>query len=223
MGAVQAVADIKAQGAFDTSGANVTDETIRTWLDAKHREMLVRAKFRKELVELGPTVAGQQGYDIPDRVSEITALQVGGSAEWTRLKIEDFWALLAQQAALTGGSVGAYAETRTTATSLSGAGNAQVALYPTPTAAGLSITALCVVIPSALTIVPDSSLVVPADFYQPLISGAIGMGLERTDARFDISAGFNAQFEQGVQLLKRRSLTRVGQGPVQFRVAGTHF
>lgn len=211
------VTAVKVQGGFDTSGANVTDAVILSWVNAKYREMVARSKFLKASIDLGPTVAADATYDVPETVAEILALRVDGSAEYTRVGHEDMWALRAGSSALTSSDQTAYAPQFTAG------GTAQVELYPTPGTAGLEISALVVSLPSALTTVPDTTPIVPADYHEAIVGAAIAMGLERQDGRFDLSAGFNAAFEAAIGLLKRRAVTRVGQGPVQFKVAGVHF
>lgn len=221
--ASEMVAAVKGQVGFDTSGANVSDATVLSWLNAKYREFCARSKFLKVTGDLGPTVAGTAKYDIDAGIVEILALRVGDLEEAVRVGHEDMWALRAGTASLSGSSRVAYAPQFTSG------GQAQVEIYPTPTegsplsADGEAIEVLYVALPAALTTSPDAEPVIPADFHEAIVQGAVAMGLERTDARFDLSAGFNAQFEAAIALCKRRATTRVGQGPTQFKVAGVHF
>lgn len=211
------VAAVTTQAAFDTSGSNVTPATILSWINEKHREICVRSKYLKETLELGPTVAATPTYAIPTAVAEIRALRLGTASEYLRVNVEQMWALRAVNATLTGPEQGAYAP------AFSSGGVQSVEIFPTPTASGTSISALVVAIPPDLTTAPDTAPSIPQDFHEAVVNGAIGMGYLRTDARADLAAPYMADFEAKVALLKRRAVARVGQGPVQFPVAGVHF
>lgn len=215
--ASEMVTAVKTQAAFDTSGVNVTDATVLSWLNAKYREFVSRTKWLKETLELGPTVVGQATYTIPDTVVEIRALRLGTDAEALRVNVEGMWALLDSMSFLSGPENTAYAP------AFDSTGAQAVQIYPTPTTAGISITALVVALPSALTVSPDTTPVIPIDFHEAIVSGAIGMGYQRTDARADLAAPYVGEFEAAIDRLKRRAVARVGQGPVRFPVAGRDF
>lgn len=211
------VAAVKTQAAFDTSGLNVTDATVLSWLNARYREFVARTKWLKETIELGPTVVNQATYTIPDTVVEIRALRLGTKSESLRVNVEGMWALIDTIAFLSGPETTAYAP------AFDASGAQAVQIYPTPTTAGTSITALVVALPTALTAAPDTTPVIPIDFHECIVSGAIGMGYQRTDARADLAASYVAEFEAAIDRLKRRSTARVGQGPVRFPVSGRDF
>lgn len=218
--ASEMVTAVKNQGGFDTSGANVTDATILSWLNAKYYELCARTKFTKALVEIGPTVLGNPDYTLLTTITELTKLRVGTSKPALRVSLDEMWELQGGTSFLPAGKTHAYAPSFEP---VGGDLGQRVTIYPTPTSSGEEITALAVVLPSPITTSPDSTPLVPVDFHEAIVAGALAVGLERTDGRFDVSAGFNAQFESAVALLKRRAVTRVGQGATQFKVAGVHF
>ena len=215
--ASEMVSAVKTQAAFDTSGSNVTDATVLSWLNFKYRDFCVQAGWFKEIIEIGPTVANVATYTIPAAVSEIKAMQIGGQPEALRVSVEQMWALRSASAWLTEPVNGAYAP------SFDAAGAQAVGIFPTPTAAGTSLQALVISMPADLTTSPDTTPVIPLDFHEQIVNGAIAMGYLRTDARADLAAPYDAMFEAALQRLKRRAIVRVGQGPVQFPVRGTHF
>lgn len=213
MTGAELLAAVKSQGAFDASSGNVSDVTVLSWVNARYRELCVQAKWLKAVVELGPTVAGVATYVLPDNVSEITALQIGGAGEATRLKAEELWTLKAGNGSLDGWPRQAYAPTFSTDGS-----QQQVEVWPAPAEAGVAVQALAVLVPADLTL--EASPVVPRDFQDAIVDGAIGLGYLRSDGRADLAAPFEAKFDVAVQRLRRRATTRVGQGPVQIRVVG---
>lgn len=215
--ASEMVTAVKTQAAFDTSGVNVTDATILSWLNARYRTFVSQTKWLKQVIELGPTVVSTRTYAIPDTVAEIRALELGSEGEALRVNVEGMWALRAKTAWLSGPEVTAYAP------SFDAAGAQSVEIYPTPTTAGVTISALVAALPSALTTSPDLTPVIPIDFHEAIVSGAIAMGYLRTDARADLAAPYETEFTQAIALLKRRATARVGQGPVRFPIAGRDF
>lgn len=214
--ASEMVAAVKLEGSFDTSGSNQSDATLLSWINQLYRRLAIQSGYVKAVVELGPTVAGQAVYALPATVAEVTALRVGATREWTRTNAEGMWDLQAGTAAVVGAD-GAFAP------SFDADGAQGVTIHPTPATSGLAVSALAVLIPALLTTSPDTTPVVPEDFHQDIVSAAISFGHARIDGRNDLAVPAEQRFAAAVQLLKRRSKTRVGRGPVQLRVAGVHF
>lgn len=210
--ASEMVTAIRSQGGFDTTSSQTTDAVLLSWVNAKYAEMVADAKWSRAVLELGPTVAGTSQYLIPDRVTDIRTLRVGGSRPWSLANLEGLWDLQAAVSTLDSGVPGVFVA------NWQADGDAVVELSPTPTTDGLAIEAQCSVLPDDLTTVPDTTPKVPADVHQAIVDGAIGLGLGRVYERHDAAVPYEQNFQDAIQKLMRRSKSRVGSGPMQFPV-----
>jgi hypothetical protein len=210
--ASEMVTAVKREGGFDTQGANIDDATILSWLNEAYRRLVGESKWRKATRELGPTVAGEGQYALGDDVTDVAALQVAGSGPWLRVSQTDLWEITVGTRSFSGAGV--------FAPDYQADGTAVVELYPPPSTAGLPISALAAVLPSALTTSPDTSPAVPADLHQSIVDGAIGIGLHRIYERHDAAAPYDARLDGAVQKLERRGNSRVGSGPARAKIWG---
>ena len=215
------VTAVLTQGGFDSTSSATSQAVALSWLEARYQEMCAESGYTQAIRELGPTVADQSEYALPDSVTRVIALSVGASRPWTPVKLEDLWALSAGTARLEGGMIGAFAETWSEETA--DAGTEKVKLYPAPTEAALDVLAICVVSPPALSLSANTAPRVPTDFHEYIVDGAIAMGLRRDDSREDEAAPYEARFKDATGRLGMRRRKRVGRGPIQGRVASVHF
>ena len=217
------VAAVLTQGGFDSTSSATSQAVALSWLEARYQEMCAESGYTQAIRELGPTVAEQSEYALPDSVTRVIGLQVGGSRPWTPVKLEDLWALSAGTARMEEGMVGAFAETWSESSTSTEEGVESVKLYPVPGEADLDVSAICVVAPPPLSMSDNTAPRVPADFHEYIVDGAIAMGLRRDDSREDEAAPYEARFKDAIGRLGMRRRKRVGRGPIQGRVASVHF
>ena len=221
---LQAAIDaVTKEGGFESSSTATPDATIRGWINEAVQTALARSLYRKAQVDLGPTVVGQDTYDLPDNVVRVRALRVGSSRPYMALQsIEDLWGLQGGDFSVYPGAFfgefeedGAVPVTEDT--------DPQVTVFPAPTAAGLSIPAVCAITLEAeidaTTNAATFVLPLPADLVRPIaVDGAIGIGLERVENRPDLASGFNAKYADAVGELGKRANNRVAGRGAQLRL-----
>lgn len=212
MGRVQdLVDDVRTQGAFDT-----TDPVILRALTRRHRKMVVRSRIRRATLEIGPTVANDNSYVLPAHVAEVLEVTVNGMT-WGRGRHSDL-AAGAQGWILLSGPGGLVAPDEDTD------GARSLALYPTPTEAGLSIKVHATLKPTLdLSVSDDTTLLIPDDYDEALLAGGISalMLSNIGDFRADIARDFEQQFVTGCDELRRDVAKQYrGSGPAQIRVQG---
>ncbi len=214
------IAAVRDQGGFDNTSLATSQAVILSWLNARYRELVAESGFLRGTRELGPTVAGQAEYALPDSVVRVVRLRVGSLRPFAAMQVDDLWLLQGGNATLESGVDGAFAP------SWSADGTENVMIYPTPSSEadvtlgdGESIDAVCVVLPDPLA-AGDSGPVVPEDFHEAIVDGAISLGLLRDDGSAGLAQPFEERFQAAIVRLKKRATARVGKGPVQARVAG---
>jgi hypothetical protein len=208
--ASEIVAAVVAEGGFDTTSSQTPAATVLSWVNAKYRQMVADSKWRKAVISLGPTVAGQSQYAVPDNVVDLRTIRVNGSRTWALASIEGLWGLQASDLALSSDAVGAFASSDTAA------GGQVIELYPAPDTSGYAIDGMAALLPTDLAL--TDTPIVPADLHQALVDGAIGMGMGRVFERHDAEAVYEQRFQDGVQKLMRRTKSRIGSGPMTFPV-----
>lgn len=209
----QLVARVLNEGGFDTD-----EPTVLGWLTVRQRLMCSRSACFRKTLELGPTLAGQRDYPVPDEVVEILEVLVAsypyqsgrhtdlgaGARGYIRLRGEGGLATRDDDAS----------------------GNESIALFPTPSQGsapepGSPLSVLAVCRPPDLSMADNTTLKVPGEYVDGLVAGAIATGLLRLEKRQDLAAPFDAQFESACSELERQVNDRFAQsGPAQIRVAG---
>ena len=210
MATVQSLIDaVRSEARFD-----VTDTQALTWLDRRHKSMVVRAKALRKTASL-TTVANQRDYALPADVVEISEITVDG-LPYGRGTHSDLsygaqgWVVLS--------GIGGV-----TASEEDSSGAPEIALYPTPTEAGQEILVRGVFRPSSLAVGQDSTIVVPDEFLDALISGAIATGLKRQEFRPDLAQSFEQEFTDASEEYRRRISRRYrGGGPATIRIQGVN-
>lgn len=201
----QLVSDVKVEGNFD-----VTDAQALRWLTLRHELMCSRSRCYRKVSVIGTTVAGQQAYPLPATVVDVTEVVIDGM-RYGKMRHSDisdanggFLVLLGDGGVWTGDE--------------DSAGLELVALYPIPDTAGLNIQVRGAYLPPALDTADDTTLKIPADFREQLVSGAIAIGLDRTEQRPDLATTMEGRFSQGCEELRLRVLKKLrGQGPSEIR------
>lgn len=214
------IAAVRDQGGFDNTSLATSQAVILSWLNARYRELAAESGFIRGVRNLGPTVAGQREYDLPDSVVRVVRLRVGSLRPFAPMQVDDLWLLHTGAATLESGLDGAFAPT------WSDEGVEKVMIYPEPSAeedqslgVDEEIEAVCVMLPTALA-TGDTGPGVPDDFHEAIVDGAISMGLLRDDGSAAMAQAFEEKFQAAIVRLKKRATSRVGKGPVQARVSG---
>lgn len=207
---VAAVAD---QGGFDSRATGSSTSDIGGWINEAYRKMAVRARWRKAQVELAVTVADQAEYALSDDVLDIIEGITVDGAPYASTGQETLWRLKNGDASVDSGVwAGDYTDT----------GAQQIELYPAPDEDGLSIQALALLAPSVLEADGDTPIV-PVDFHDAIVDGAIATGLRRIDERLAEADSFEARFREEIETLRRRGNMKLSSGPVRAQVVGYHF
>jgi hypothetical protein len=206
------------EGGFDTRTGAVSRETVKGWINDRLRTLAAESGYLRSAVELGPSVADQAQYVVPDNVTDIRRLHVSG-VPYFRDSIDRIFEARAFGGVMSNGYGGVFAP------GFSTGGQHVVELWPTPSSTGLTISALCTVTATALDAGTDTPAV-PEEFHPALKAGAIATGLRLIYERHDDADRWEREFSDAgsgrgaVQLLKRRSNSRVGSGPMFARVVG---
>jgi len=212
----QLVAQVLEEGQFDATNA----QALR-WLTVRQRQMCRRSKSYRKTLSLGPTAQGVATYALPDEVVEILMVEVGGYV-YGHLRHQDppegafGWVWIGG----TGGLAGRQD---------SSAGVQQLWLYPTPDAGGatpppgatISVWAVCR--PPDLSETSPEGLVIPGEYMDALVSGAIATALLRTEDRPDLASNHETIFLNAcTELLQQSNRRYRGVGPAQIRVVGVN-
>lgn len=101
-------------------------------------------------------------------------------------------------------------------------GTAQIVLGSAPDTTGTPITALCALAPPPL--VSDTDVpIVPGDFHDALVDGAIGTGMRRVEERIQEADSYDARFLDETEKLRRRGNMRLKSGPAILQVEGYRY
>jgi hypothetical protein len=172
------------------------------------------------MLSLGPTVSEQAAYTVPAEVVEILYVEVDGKP-YGHLRHQDpaegalGWIWL--------GGTGGIAGRQDTA-----GGEQQLQIYPVPKPGGplepgkpLNVWAVCR--PPDLLETDNTTLVIPGEYADALVGGAIATGLVRTEDRPDLAGAYEQMFTAACAELAQQSNRRFrGLGPAQIRVIGVN-
>lgn len=213
MNFAELVAAVMDQGGFDETATGSTEDEVKEWINSAYRRMVVRSKWRKAQVELGETVADQAEYALPAGVEDIEEGILVGGEPWHPVGQKALWHLKYGNASASGGVWAAdYSED----------GSVQIELYPAPETSGVVISALGVLAPPVLED-SDDTPIVPSDFHDAIIDGAVATGLRRIDERIGEADSFDMRFVGEIENLRRRGNARLSTGPAVMQVQGYQF
>lgn len=222
----EALALIQSQGGFDPSVAQTSDTLMRSWLSTAVAEAVAEARWLKQRREFGPTVIGISEYTVDTDVIWVKSLRVGVSRPWARTTLEDLWVAEADPGAvyLTDRTVGAFAPVWESESAQDVDDVPKlVKIWPTPTAAGLAITAVCAVSHKPIVAATSAAyqLQLPDDLAQKIaVDGAVAIGVQRVHERADLAAPYLARYADGKALLKARANSLIGGGVRYARIRG---
>jgi hypothetical protein len=216
------MAKVTGEGGFDTSAADVTPATVLGWINEQYRAMVAAAEWLRGDVTLGPSVAGQGRYSLPDAVVQVSRIAVNGGNRWKRVDEEELYDLSQGASRLYGDVVGVYAEVADLSVTPA---VQKIELWPAPSSSGLTISALCSQLPPDLTAPAvnagaESTPLVPVDVHEHLADGAIGLGFMRVLSRADLATPFLQKYQAGTAMLVKRRRSRAQEGVWQASVGG---
>lgn len=212
-GAVGGVVAELVNAVIEDAEFDATPEQALRWLNTRQKKMTARSGCYRKTLALGNTVSGQAVYALPAGVVRVLQVTVG-TFPYIEARHDDFARLGARWEIIwgEGGVVGR---------DDSASGVAQLHIAPTPGDAARSISVYAIMLAPDLMIGNDSTLVVPADYYDGLISGAIATGSERTEARYDIAQAGEAKYDAACRELSTATARRFRPvGQQKARVSG---
>ena len=203
------ISSVKSEASFD-----VSDATALSWLNRRHKAMVSRARALRYTASL-TSVANQRDYALPANVVEIDEVSVNGLPYG--MGIHRDLAMGAQGYLILGGVGGLVVSEE------SSSGAPEIAIYPTPTEAGLSIQVRAIWYPADLSTSDNSTLIVPDAYIDALIAGAVATGLKRVENRPDLAQPMEQEFNDACEEWRRQVSRRYrGAGPYQIRVIGVN-
>lgn len=208
------IAAVRSEGGFDTSTTGTGETEVKRWLNQAYRRMVAHSRYRKAEQQLATTVVDQAEYALSDDAVELLKLKVG-DAPYRPVGQGQLWDLKVGDLRLGHGVRGVFCH------DYSSAAVKQVEIYPAPSVAGTAITGLVALYPTAL-VNPGDLPIVPEDFHEALVDGAIGIGMRRTEEDHAQAQPYDDRLMAEAEKLRLQLNTRVGSGPTQMRVAGYH-
>lgn len=179
------------------------------------KRLAAASHWIKAELELGPTVAGQAGYALPDKVVKLLLLTVGENQPYTSRSIEDLWDLRSGRAEL----VNTEAEPGVFAERFSADGKTKsFDVFPTPEEAGTPITGLCSIVPDDLVVA--DVLPFPAQSRGAVLDFATAAAYERSDENLAQAQPYEKRALGTAEGLFLLGNARSGKGVYKIPVAG---
>lgn len=204
---VQALVDaVIEDGEFDATPA----QALR-WLNGRQKQLTARSGCYRKTLSLGNTTSGQDTYTLPADVVRVLQVTVG-SLPYPEMRHSDFALLEAHWEFLygVGGIMGR---------DDSAAGNPQIRIAPVPGTEAQTLSIYAIMLSPDMALGDDTTLVVPPDYYEALVSAAIGTG-SRGEARYDIAGTAESNFAASCQELTTATAKRfrpIGQQKARVR------
>lgn len=207
----EAITAVRTEGGFDTTSTGSSEDVLRQWVRQAVNEALSESKWRKQRREIGPTVAGQAQYVVPEEVVDVETLRVGGGRAWALIpSVGELWEIQSGNGYFRnapGGFLGTFEPDA----------DSVIELWPVPTESDLPIEALCAIGLSEnefLGFGLVSHIPLPEDLARPIaVNGAVAIGLRLLENRHEDAAAHDALKDKAVATLKRRANSRIGSGP----------
>jgi hypothetical protein len=178
---------------------------VERWANERYRDMVSAARWLMVERPVGTTVVDQDAYPVDPEMVQLERLFVDG-AEFGRVGIEDMISVRAGRGRLVGGP-GVFCA------GADSAGAAQVEVFPTPETAGLAITGLMTFVPDALG--QNDEPLFPSHLHRYWRDGVIADAYVMLDGRHDLAAAHEQRWAQGVEMLSRVKVSRIGRGAAQ--------
>jgi hypothetical protein len=202
-------ADLRSQ-VDDLAQLGLTERERDRLLNEGHAELCVRSEWTKEIIEVGPAVAGQEVYDLPATIRKPLSVTVGGTPyvntdEATVSSVDSRF----QRQSAAGMWWIAYS------------GGRRLGVRPAPTGSSIALSAI--VYPDEMTDDEDEP-VIPPDFRQGIVDYVTAIALGGGEDSIDDRQAATEEFERQVVRLRALGITyESGEGPAQIQVKGVHF
>lgn len=206
--------DLSALVAAVKEVSDAPRDRIEQWINDRYRRMVAESRWRMVETTIASTIAGTSVYAVAPELVDLQSLKVG-DVVYTAASRGELWVLRDPNDNKYLSGPGIYVP------SFDGAGGAAIELYPTPGEDGIAIVALSAYVPETLT--GSDVPIIPLDMHDALLSGAIAESLRVLDARADLAAPYEDRFLSAIELMRRRSNSRIGSEPVTPRIKGVHF
>jgi len=204
------VSNVLTETAFD-----VPEPQALGWLSRAQRKMCARTGAYRKRITLATTVAEKGSYAVPPEVSEILQVDVEGTLYGFVRRYDA--SVQAPVFIWEGATMGWHGAGRDDDEE----GNPELMLYPVPSEGGSLIEIWAVCVPPALSSTDDTTLKIPPDFYDALVSGAIATGYLRVEGRADLAAPHASIFNEACTELRKQVNRRFrGAGPTFIRLQG---
>jgi hypothetical protein len=188
----------------------MTEPEAKARLNQVHKRMVVDAEALTQSIPIAETVADQSVYELDPDIAQLLNVRIDGK-RYVRKSVDEIEDLEASEAYSRG------FPQRYFAPEFSGAGAGELRVYPTPTSAGLAITARAVMLPPDLVNDTDYPSL-PSDFHEDLVDGAMATVLMRDDERLSDAFALEQRFERRIKELRGRMTRRVGSGPARIKL-----
>lgn len=177
-----------------------------------HRELCARAEWLQATLNFGPTVAGQQAYDVPSNVEKYLRVAVNAVPFHKVDEAQVQWTNDGVLVYLVESGSGAYYSMS------DAAGVEKLVLFPTPGVDGQAISVTSVLTPPDIT--EDVNPVTPIRFDCFIFAWAGWKAYEAQQDNPEMGAYYAQQFEDGVAQLRLLRYSRAGREPFVAKVAG---
>lgn len=195
------------------AGLDLEDDEAKALLNEGYRELCARSEWLRANLDIGPTIADEEHYTLPLDCGRILKLFVNGNPYYPT---DD------EQVALIRSSNLRYSvPLGSNLYWLEGDedGLDQVALYPAPTQADLSVSCFYVRRPTALEVDEDQALT-PPDYDRAILDYATAIALASIEDEKATRDEYLLDFVRRAEDLRRLRNSRIGRYPMRLKIAG---
>lgn len=211
---METVADVVAQlqGA-QGAGFDVGVPQLEIVVQQAVKRFAADSQWIKAELELGPTVADQANYPLPDTVIKLLDVIVGENTPYTRRDIRTLWDLRSGRSELVSQEGGIFAE-RFSADGKSKSFD----IFPTPEVAGTIVQGLASVVPADLK--AGETIPFPEQYRGAVQDFATAALYEMTDENVTQARYYEERAIAAASALFALGNSRTGSGPWKIPVAG---
>lgn len=198
----------------EAGGFDFSDTQAALLLNEGAKRLAAQSEWIRAELELGPTVAEQEEYVLPDKVVRLLRVAVAGYP-YERSDLQTLWDLRLGRLRLAAGGAegGVFAER------FGVDGKTKLfSLWLPPTESGLAVTGLAAITPDDLELTDE--LPFPEEFRRAVLDYAKGIAYEDTDENPQSGNYFLSRAEAEAVKLRNLANSRTGAGPHKARVAG---
>lgn len=196
------------------AGFDVKQARAETVIQEGIRHLAARSHWIKAMLNLGPTVADQAAYTLPERVIRLFEVAINNDP-YTRRNIHTLWDLRTGRSTLEPGAEegGVFAEVGS-----EDGKSKSIELLPTPEEGEAEITGLASIYPEPLA--ASDELPFPADHRRAVVDYATGILYEGSDENQATGAFYRERADGTAEALRLFANARSGSGPWKIPVAG---